>query len=144
MISAKKRHPQTSRPTPPRTRAHTVSTNPGYPQHTPRPVPQLHPPKRHEPAGKDGREERAGRGYDAKWALGPRAARAFHAREGYLRVPRKHVEHLAVEPGASAPQGSAGEAVMVRLGTWIDNARRRGDKLTEARRADLDALDMRW
>lgn len=47
MISTKKRHPQTSRPTPPRTRAHTVSTNPGYPQHTPLPVPQLHPTKRH-------------------------------------------------------------------------------------------------
>ncbi|MCX5166149.1 helicase associated domain-containing protein [Streptomyces sp. NBC_00264] len=35
-------------------------------------------------------------------------------------------------------------AVVVRLGTWVDNARRRGDKLTEARRADLDALGMRW
>jgi hypothetical protein len=32
----------------------------------------------------------------------------------------------------------------MRLGTWIDNARRRGDKLTEQRRADLDALGMRW
>ncbi|MFD7533789.1 helicase associated domain-containing protein [Streptomyces sp. NPDC059849] len=97
-----------------------------------------------EPAGKDERAERAGRGHDAKWALGLRAARAFHAREGHLRVPRKHVEHLAVEPGASAPQGGDGEAVVVRLGTWVDNARRRGDKLTETRRADLDALDMRW
>ncbi|MEU4506777.1 Helicase associated domain protein [Streptomyces sp. NPDC024089] len=97
-----------------------------------------------EPAGKDGRVERAGRGHDAKWALGLRAAQAFHAREGHLRVPRKHVEHLAVEPGASERQGGAGEAVVVRLGTWVDNARRRGDKLTEARRADLDALGMRW
>ncbi|MGW2113495.1 helicase associated domain-containing protein [Streptomyces sp. NPDC001948] len=97
-----------------------------------------------EPAGKDGRVERAGRGHDAKWALGLRAARVFHAREGHLRVPRKHVEHLAVEPGASAPQGGADAVVVVRLGTWVDNARRRGDKLTEQRRADLDALGMRW
>ncbi|WP_398692262.1 Helicase associated domain protein [Streptomyces atratus] len=96
-----------------------------------------------EPAGKDGRVERAGRGHDAKWALGLRAARVFHAREGHLRVPRKHIEHLAVEPGASERQGGDGEAV-VRLGTWIDNARRRGDRLTEERRADLDALGMRW
>ncbi|MFF3540169.1 Helicase associated domain protein, partial [Streptomyces sp. NPDC002466] len=86
----------------------------------------------------------AGWGHDAKWALGLAAARAFHAREGHLRVPRKHVEHLAAEPASSDRQGGAGEAVMVRLGTWIDNARRRGGKLTEERRADLDALGMRW
>ncbi|MER5503558.1 Helicase associated domain protein [Streptomyces sp. NPDC002561] len=86
----------------------------------------------------------AGRGHDAKWALGLAAARAFHAREGHLRVPRKHVEHLAAEPAASDRQGGAGKAVVVRLGTWVDNARRRGDKLTEERRADLDALGMRW
>ncbi|MCX4851978.1 helicase associated domain-containing protein [Streptomyces sp. NBC_00893] len=80
---------------------------------------------------------------DSKWAANLAAARQFHAREGHLRVPRKHVEHLAVEPGASERQGGDGEAV-VRLGTWIDNARRRGDRLTEERRADLDALGMRW
>ncbi|MFF8423347.1 Helicase associated domain protein [Streptomyces sp. NPDC015680] len=94
-----------------------------------------------EPAGK---RAAAGRGHDAKWALGLAAARAFHAREGHLRVPRKHVEHLAVEPAASDPQRGDGEAVTVKLGTWVDNARRRGDKLTEQRRADLDVLGMRW
>ncbi|MFF3540017.1 Helicase associated domain protein [Streptomyces sp. NPDC002466] len=94
-----------------------------------------------EPAGK---RAVAGRGHDAKWALGLAAARAFHAREGHLRVPRKHVEHLAAEPDASAPQGGDDEAVAVRLGTWVDNARRRGNKLTKERRADLDALEMRW
>ncbi|MGW2184012.1 helicase associated domain-containing protein [Streptomyces sp. NPDC001732] len=94
-----------------------------------------------EPAGK---RSSAGRGHDAKWALSLAAARQFHAREGHLRVPRKHVEHLAAEPDASGRQGGAGEAVVVRLGTWVDNARRRGDRLTEERRADLDALGMRW
>uniref|UniRef100_UPI002F91125D DEAD/DEAH box helicase n=1 Tax=Streptomyces sp. NBC_01553 TaxID=2975877 RepID=UPI002F91125D len=94
-------------------------------------------------AGRAAGRSSAGRGHDAKWALGLAAARAFHGREGHLRVPRKHVEHLAVEPGASERQGGDGEAV-VRLGTWIDNARRRGDRLTEERRADLDALGMRW
>ncbi|MGW1410077.1 helicase associated domain-containing protein [Streptomyces sp. NPDC002403] len=34
---------------------------------------------------------------DTKWALNLAAARQFHDREGHLRVPRKHVEHL--EPG---------------------------------------------
>ncbi|MFB7852649.1 helicase [Streptomyces sp. NPDC056053] len=34
---------------------------------------------------------------DAKWAANLAAARQFHAREGHLRVPRKHVEHLEVE-----------------------------------------------
>ncbi|MGW3167892.1 Helicase associated domain protein [Streptomyces sp. NPDC001142] len=32
----------------------------------------------------------------------------------------------------------------VKLGTWLDNTRKRADKLTEQRRADLDALGMRW
>ncbi|MFF9594221.1 Helicase associated domain protein [Streptomyces sp. NPDC014646] len=97
-----------------------------------------------EPAEKGEAGRPVLRGQDAKWALGLAAARAFHAREGHLRVPRKHVEHLAVEPGASDRQGATDEAVVVKLGTWIDNARRRSDKLTEQRRADLDALGMRW
>ncbi|MET9920109.1 helicase associated domain-containing protein [Streptomyces sp. NPDC006435] len=50
--------------------------------------------------------KRVERGHDAKWALGLRAAAQFHGREGHLRVPRKHVEHLAAKPGASAPQGA--------------------------------------
>ncbi|MET9920107.1 helicase associated domain-containing protein [Streptomyces sp. NPDC006435] len=54
-----------------------------------------------------GIELAAGGGHDAKWALGLRAAaRAFHACEGHLRVPRKHVEHLVAEPGASDRQGA--------------------------------------
>ncbi|MEV5381184.1 hypothetical protein AB0L26_35290 [Streptomyces nondiastaticus] len=33
---------------------------------------------------------------------------------------------------------------MVKLGMALDNIRKRADKLTEQRRADLDALGMRW
>ncbi|WTJ48312.1 helicase associated domain-containing protein (plasmid) [Streptomyces atratus] len=32
----------------------------------------------------------------------------------------------------------------VRLGTWLDNVRKRADRLTEQRRADLDELGTRW
>ncbi|MER5503595.1 helicase associated domain-containing protein [Streptomyces sp. NPDC002561] len=84
-------------------------------------------------------------GRDAKWALGLWAARVFHDREGDLRVPRKHVEHLGRRRGTrcQAVRG-ADEAVVMRLGTWVDNTRRLGDKLAEERRADLDAFGMRW
>ncbi|MDH6493725.1 hypothetical protein [Streptomyces sp. SAI-127] len=33
---------------------------------------------------------------------------------------------------------------ILRLGTFIDNARRRADKLSEERRAELAELGMRW
>ncbi|MGW2190109.1 Helicase associated domain protein [Streptomyces sp. NPDC001719] len=79
-----------------------------------------------------------------KWALNLRAARQYHAREGHLNVPRKHVEHLEPEGGATGRQGEAEELTTVKLGTFVDNSRRRADKLTEQRRADLDALGMRW
>ncbi|WP_327580429.1 Helicase associated domain protein (plasmid) [Streptomyces sp. NBC_00053] len=80
---------------------------------------------------------------DTMWALNLRAAQQYHAREGHLRVPRKHVEHL--DGGvAVGRQNGAEEPVTVRLGTWLDNVRKRADRLTEQRRADLDALGMRW
>ncbi|MCC3777452.1 DEAD/DEAH box helicase [Streptomyces sp. UNOB3_S3] len=78
-----------------------------------------------------------------KWALNLRAARQFHAREGHLNVPRKHIEHLA-EGGPTSPQGGAEEPVAIKLGMALDNIRKRADKLTEQRRADLNALGMRW
>ncbi|MFF7680967.1 Helicase associated domain protein [Actinacidiphila glaucinigra] len=70
-----------------------------------------------------------------KWAVNLRAARQFHAREGSLQAARKHVERLA------EPDGSVTE---VKLGMFLDNARRRADKLGPERRAELDALGMRW
>ncbi|MCF3105331.1 Helicase associated domain protein [Streptomyces roseoverticillatus] len=65
-----------------------------------------------------------------KWALNLRAAFQYHAREGHLNVPRKHTEMVGNQP--------------VKLGTFIDNARRRADKLTPQRRADLNTLGIRW
>lgn len=69
-----------------------------------------------------------------KWALNMEAARQFHAREGHLNVPRKHLEQM---DGDEARVG-------VRLGMFIDNARRRANKLTPERHEALSALDMRW
>jgi len=70
-----------------------------------------------------------------RWATHLAAAHQFHTREGHLRVPRKHVEEMA---------GEGGEVTAVRLGGWLDNTRRRAGRLPAARRAELDALDMRW
>jgi hypothetical protein len=58
------------------------------------------------------------------------AARQFHTREGHLQVPRKHIEEVDGTP--------------YKLGMFIDNARRRADKLSPERRAELDSLGMRW
>ncbi|MFJ9041858.1 helicase associated domain-containing protein [Streptomyces sp. NPDC102406] len=84
---------------------------------------------------------------DHKWALNLTAARQFHAREGYLNVPRKHVEALAVElagPAATEREVTPEGSVLVDLGMWTANTRRRADKLTGQRRASLDRLGMRW
>ncbi|MFF5553627.1 hypothetical protein [Streptomyces olivaceoviridis] len=51
-----------------------------------------------------------------------------------MRPARKHNERLDVD----------GEAVDIKLGTFLDNTRRRADKLTPDRRAELDQLGMRW
>ncbi|GGP79950.1 helicase [Streptomyces melanogenes] len=80
---------------------------------------------------------------DDKWALNLRAARAFHAREGHLNVPRKHVERLE-RPGADNARTGTAEPEEVKLGMFLDNTRKRAAKLTTQRRADLDALGMRW
>ncbi|MEV4927256.1 helicase associated domain-containing protein [Streptomyces roseoverticillatus] len=79
-----------------------------------------------------------------KWVLNLRAARQFHGREGHLNVPRKHIEQLEPEGGPTGPQGGTEGLLAVKLGMVLDNIRKRADKLTEQRRADLDALGMRW
>ncbi|MGW7414572.1 Helicase associated domain protein [Streptomyces sp. NPDC054863] len=80
---------------------------------------------------------------DDKWMLNLAAAKAFHAREGHLRVPRKHEEHLAPDGLAGTQRGADG-VVGVRLGSWLDNVRKRESKLSQERRAQLEALGMRW
>ncbi|MER6503702.1 helicase associated domain-containing protein [Streptomyces sp. NPDC001455] len=97
-----------------------------------------------EPAGKGEAGRPVLRGQDAKWAANLAAARQFHAREAHLRVPRKYIEQPVAETVPSGGQDGVGEVVEVKLGTWLDNVRKRADKLTEQRRADLDALGMRW
>ncbi|MFD5521468.1 helicase associated domain-containing protein [Streptomyces sp. NPDC127066] len=84
-----------------------------------------------EPPG-EGETSVAGapRSRDARWTANLTAARQFHAREGHLHVPRKAVENVAGE--------------QIKLGAFVDNARRRAGKLSEQRRAELDGLGMRW
>ncbi|MCX4869713.1 helicase associated domain-containing protein (plasmid) [Streptomyces sp. NBC_00257] len=81
---------------------------------------------------------------DTMWALNLTAARQFHTGEGHLRVPRKHIERLEMGTVPAGRQGSVDGGVVVKLGTWLDNVRKRAAKLPEQRRADLNQLDMRW
>lgn len=82
-----------------------------------------------EPAGED-EQPPARRTQNAAWERNLAAARQYHAREGHLTVPRKHVEDV--------------DGTSIRLGRWVDNCRRRAGRLPEQRRADLDELGMRW
>ncbi|MFE7112724.1 helicase associated domain-containing protein [Streptomyces sp. NPDC057575] len=41
-------------------------------------------------------------------------------------------------------QGGADDGVAVKLGTWLDNTRKRAAELSAERRAKLDGLGMRW
>ncbi|GAA2347704.1 helicase associated domain-containing protein [Streptomyces kunmingensis] len=84
---------------------------------------------------------------DHKWALNLTAARQFHAREGHLNIPRKHVEAVPVElagPAVTGRDSTPEDTVLVDLGMWTANVRRRADKLTDQRRGELDRLGMRW
>ncbi|MEL5960849.1 Helicase associated domain protein [Streptomyces sp. CLV115] len=81
---------------------------------------------------------------DDMWALNLAAARQYHAREGHLRVPRKHIEQVDTEAGLAGRQTGTDGVVEVKLGTWLDNVRKRADRLTEQRRTDLNHLGMRW
>ncbi|MFJ8827714.1 Helicase associated domain protein [Streptomyces sp. NPDC102467] len=98
-----------------------------------------------EAAGEDERPVR--RTQDHKWDLNLAAARQFHAREGHLNIPRKHVEPVPVDlagPAATGREITPEDTVLVDLGMWTANTRRRAAKLTDQRRAALDQLGMRW
>ncbi|WP_330479417.1 hypothetical protein OG301_36025 [Streptomyces platensis] len=61
-------------------------------------------------------------------------------------MPRKHAERLETEKETvptSRQNGSDG-GVVVKLGTWLDNVRKRAAKLAGQRLAGLDQLGMRW
>jgi hypothetical protein len=81
------------------------------------------------PAGPEERPQ-APRTRADHWAANLAAARQFHGREGHLHVPRKHIEDVGGVP--------------YKLGMFIDNSRRRADKLAQERRAELTELGMRW
>ncbi|GAA2345317.1 helicase associated domain-containing protein [Streptomyces kunmingensis] len=75
------------------------------------------------------------------------AARQFHAHESHLNVPRKHVEALPLAlagPAATGRDITPEDTVLVDLGMWTANVRRRANRLTDQRRTALDQLGMRW
>ncbi|WP_329584856.1 helicase associated domain-containing protein [Streptomyces sp. NBC_01005] len=76
------------------------------------------------PAGEDERPVKQTQ--DAKWAANLAAARQFHAREGHLRVPGSTSRSWM---RARPRQGGTGGHVVVKLGTWLDNVRKRAAKL---------------
>ncbi|MFI0516251.1 Helicase associated domain protein [Streptomyces sp. WSLK1-5] len=92
-----------------------------------------------EPAGEDEAVVPVRRSQDDRWAVNLAAARQFYAREGHLRPTRKHVETITVGTDVSGSQ-----EVAVRLGSFLDNARRRVGKLSAERRAALAALGLQW
>ncbi|MFI0243109.1 Helicase associated domain protein [Streptomyces sp. NPDC016845] len=82
-----------------------------------------------------------------KWALNMAAARQYRDREGHLNIPRKHIEALPADlagPAATGRETTPQGDVLVDLGMWTANVRRRAGKLTDQRRAALDHLGMRW
>nr|WP_279571300.1 DEAD/DEAH box helicase [Streptomyces hainanensis] len=71
------------------------------------------------------------------------AARQYLAREGHLRVPRSHIEHLALEDAAAGDGGQEQpETVDVRLGVWRSNMRSRRDKLPIEQQTALDEIGL--
>ncbi|MFI8895446.1 DEAD/DEAH box helicase [Streptomyces paradoxus] len=71
-----------------------------------------------------------------KWALNYAAAKQYYEREGHLRVPRKHIERIAV--------GEDQEERELGLGAWIGNQRSRAAALSPERVEQLSAIGMRW
>ncbi|MEV5879953.1 Helicase associated domain protein [Streptomyces sp. NPDC052101] len=90
-----------------------------------------------EPTGEDERPEPR-RAQADRWALNYTAARQYYEREGHLRVPRKHVETIAV--GGDEDQ----EERAIKLGAWISNQRSRAAALSPERIEQLSTIAMRW
>ncbi|MGW0477154.1 Helicase associated domain protein [Streptomyces coeruleorubidus] len=82
-----------------------------------------------------------------KWALNYAAAKQFYERERHLRVPRQHVERIAVPSGDDSRDGESGgdqEEREIKLGAWIGNQRSRAATLLPERIEQLSAIGMRW
>jgi superfamily II DNA or RNA helicase len=82
-----------------------------------------------------------------KWALNYAAAKQFYERERHLRVPRQHVERIAVPRGDGSRDGESGgdqEEREIKLGAWIGNQRSRAATLSPERIEQLSAIGMRW
>lgn len=77
-----------------------------------------------------------------KWAANLAAARQFYAREGHLKVPRKHIETITT--GGTPSQDQKQQDLPLKLGTWISNQRTRAATLTPEQREQLSKIDMRW
>ncbi|MFI8281332.1 helicase associated domain-containing protein [Streptomyces sp. NPDC085929] len=73
-----------------------------------------------------------------KWAMHYAAAAQFFAREGHLTVPRKHIETITTGDGQTQRD------VALKLGTWVDNQRRRAANLSPERVKRLSTVGMRW
>ncbi|MFJ6558245.1 Helicase associated domain protein, partial [Streptomyces luteogriseus] len=71
-----------------------------------------------------------------KWALNYQAAKQYYQREGHLRVPRKHIEQMAVDEDQEQQE--------LRLGAWVGNQRSRAATLSPERIEQLSAIGMRW
>jgi hypothetical protein len=66
------------------------------------------------------------------------AAKQYYEREGHLRVPRKHIERIAVGDGTARTRRSGSW-----LGAWVGNQRSRAACLSPKRIEQLSAIGMR-
>ncbi|MEU9862549.1 Helicase associated domain protein [Streptomyces sp. NPDC047971] len=72
----------------------------------------------------------------AAFLRGVAALAQYVAREGTHRVPRGHIEELALEGRV--------EPLPVKLGVWVTNTKTRRDRLTREQRAALAELGVEW
>ncbi|MFD5914988.1 Helicase associated domain protein [Streptomyces massasporeus] len=79
-----------------------------------------------------------------KWALNYTAAKQYYAREGHLRVPRKHTEQITIGDDGTGGSGDDQEIREIKLGAWISNQRSRAETLTPERIEQLSTIGMRW
>jgi hypothetical protein len=115
---------------------------PGHPHHD---LADAHPLPPHHPITDE--KPRPRRTQADKWALNYAAAKQFYERERHLRVPRQHVERIAVPSADDCRDGESGgdqEEREIKLGAWIGNQRSRAATLSPEQIEQLSAIGMRW